>query len=315
MPVSTLELETQSTALAPDYSQLNGVVPCANGFPRLGSQTVSPKEEVVLGWRYVRDPADPTNILAIELTAEDLLHPQEGDEPVHSSWHSQIVTILHMLLREWCALIANGLILCDQGVKWKPGFGHGPDICFFLNAPTPFDGATFYVFETEARPQFVLEVVSHSTTDVEENDTVRKVEHYYEEGVPQYVLIDREEIKGVWVAKLTNYVRGDHGYVIGQRNNHGHIALQGTPYFLGEVPTRQLDLTPTFGLFNENGQALMWSPEVAEELSRETAARIEAENKANREASARQKSDRERDLLANKLRELGIPLPTLTPEE
>lgn len=273
-----------------------------------------PKSDVLLGYRVIRDPQNPQNLLQVELTAEDLLHPQEGDEPVHSSWHAQTTALLLILLKKWCAFISNSLILRNQIVKWRPEFGHAPDIVFFLNANPKFDGATFYLYETNAQPQFTLEVVSHSTPEVAENDTVKKLGHYYQVGVPQYILVDREEVKGVWVAKLTNYVRGQTSYVIGEKNERGHIALQGTPYFLGVVePAENSLLEPLIGLFDETGKALGLAPVLELQLSQAIEARIKAENDAQEEKNARIKAEngasKAKELYEAKLRELGVSIP------
>lgn len=258
-----------------------------------GSPTT--KHHVVLGWRWIKDDQDPREIRRVELTAEDLLHPLPGDEVVNSLWHSQVFAWLHMLLRLWCSRIQGGLLLSDQGVKWRPGFGHSPDIVFFTNAPSNFDGTTLYLYETQARPQFVAEIVSHSTTEVTENDTVKKRDHYYDAGLPQYVLIDREEVNGVYLPKLTNYVRGAKEFILGEKNERGHIALNGTPYFLGEIESKPHQTSPMFGLFDADGHVLGIEPDLEEKLEAETQERIDAQKRAK--------------AYETKLRELGIPLP------
>src|SRR5262249_43974076 len=156
-------------------------------------------------------PSGEVEFDQVPLTLEDVLHPEEGDFIVQSALHKGDWTYLDKVFSTRPLSPPIALVTADLRVDWGvPGLrAHGPDVAVFVGrerAPRLCDG-TLYLGEAGGRCLLVVEVVSPDTRD---NDTVRKVAHYHQAGVPLYAIIDQEKDDGPrW---LTAYRWAPQGY-------------------------------------------------------------------------------------------------------
>jgi colicin import membrane protein len=161
-----------------------------------------------LGWRYVDEPGGESH--KVGLSEWDLLHPLEGDFIVNNHPHSLIVTYLFQRLTEFLANQPGTLVLMDHLVNWGvEGLGnHAPDIVVFDCVTGTYDPqkGTFAVEQTDARPRLAVEVTSPATRN---NDLGIKVDHYFEAGIPYYLIVDFDNSQ----LQLIAYRRARNGYV------------------------------------------------------------------------------------------------------
>ncbi len=146
------------------------------------------------GWRIVtRVRPDGTEVSEqIPLTEWDVLHPEEEDFIVQNNAHGENCHYLKFALRTHFRDRPDVLIFEDHRVDWQhPTIRpHGPDIAVFDGAAAkwPDDVATFKMRDAGARPLLVIEVTSPTTRKW---DVGAKIDHYFQVGVPYYLLADR----------------------------------------------------------------------------------------------------------------------------
>ncbi len=203
-----------------------------------------------LGWRWARPgsvngSADSEG--RVPLTADDLLHPQEGDQIPENTIQERDRGYLAGALRFQLRDHPRVRVLSDCLVNWGvPGLkNHSPDISVFDDVSDPdWQGGTFWVVQQGARPLLVIEIVSPDSADakVRRNDVVIKVDHYYRAGVPLYAIIDQEEEGGP--RRLLGYRRGRRGYLPLPLDEHGRLPLKPVGLLLGLRATRPFATTP-----------------------------------------------------------------------
>lgn len=270
-----------------------------------------------LGWRYVKQqgPGGKVETLQVPLTADDVLHPQEGDFIVHTDAHHRDCAYLFAAFE----LALNGQpgikLFADHRVDWgveglRP---HGPDLAVFEGMEREWDPhrGTFYVAEFGVRPALVIEVTSPSTKT---NDLDIKVVQYHRAGIPFYLIVDlrpEESAEGRPVVGLLGYCTTPQGYVRAPENEQGRVALPLAGLSVGIVDDR-------VAMFYADGTRV---PEVRE-LNRElkkadaqakelqglteeaVAARQQAERDAKKEADLRQQAEDRLALIEAELKRL-----------
>jgi len=192
-----------------------------------------------LGWRWARPgsvngSADSEG--RVPLTADDLLHPQEGDQIPENTIQERDRGYLAGALRFQLRDRPRVRVLSDCLVNWGvPGLkNHSPDISVFDEVRDPnWQGGTFWVVQHGARPLLVIEIVSRdgAHAKVRRNDVVIKVDHYYRAGVPLYAIIDQEKEGGP--RQLLGYRRGRRGYVRLPLDEGGRLLLKPVGLLLG----------------------------------------------------------------------------------
>jgi colicin import membrane protein len=143
------------------------------------------------GWRFVLRPTpdNPHHLEQVPLTLEDVLHPEVGDFIVHNDRHETDRIYLTEVLRARLESSGVAIVLTDVRIAWDiPGLrAHGPDVMVIPGIAERQNWSTFDVAVEGARPALIIEITSLETC---ENDLERKVEHYAQAGVAQYVIID-----------------------------------------------------------------------------------------------------------------------------
>jgi colicin import membrane protein len=160
-----------------------------------------------LGFRYV----DRDGIVEqVGLTEWDLLHPKDGDFFVQTQHHHRIVSYLFVLLTETLNRRPASWVVSKQVVDWGvEEIGcHGVDIAIFddMKLPCDLSEGIFTANRYGAHPTLVVEVTSPATR---KNDLGIKVDHYFEVGIPYYLIVDFDNS----LPQLIAYRRARNGYV------------------------------------------------------------------------------------------------------
>jgi len=153
--------------------------------------TASDGDPFRYGWRFVPRPTsdNPHHLEQVPLTLEDVLHPEVGDFIVHNDRHETDRIYLTEVLRARLEPSGVAIVLTDVRIAWDiPGLrAHGSDVMVIPGIAERQNWSTFDVAVEGARPALIIEITSPETR---ENDLERKVEHYAQAGVAQYVIID-----------------------------------------------------------------------------------------------------------------------------
>jgi Uma2 family endonuclease len=207
--------------------------------PASGPSATPARDPFRLGWRWVRP--ESVNGAAgksrrVPLTADDLLHPREGDQIPENTTQERDRTYLAGALRLRLRDRPRVRVLSDCLVDWgvRGPRNHSPDLSVFDDVRDPeWQGGLFRVAEHGARPLLVIEIVSPDSADqqVRDNDVVTKVDHYYRARVPVYAIIDREVEGGP--RRLLGYRRGRRGYVRLPLDQQGRLPLEPVGLLLG----------------------------------------------------------------------------------
>jgi colicin import membrane protein len=175
-----------------------------------------PDDPYFYGWRVVLhwDDDGSHHWEKVPLTAWDVLHPEEDDFVVQTPAHDYDCHYLRDALEDALRGRPGVEVFTDLRVDWQvPGLGaHGPDVIAFegLKAPWDRDRGTLPVKDAGARPLLVVEVTSPNTRDLDLND---KVTDYHRAGVPVYVVVNRQEVKGRPFVTVFGYRHTPDGYV------------------------------------------------------------------------------------------------------
>lgn len=237
------------------------------------------------GWREVQQigPDGSKRWVLVPLTAEEALHPQEGDHIAENSQQARDRTYLYDVLTGCLADNPHAVVFTDLSINWGvPGLGnHMPDISVFdgVRDPRHRNWRTFRVAAEGAQSVLVIEIVSPDAHDrrVRDNDVVIKVREYYRAGVPLYVIVDQERPDGP--RRVIGYRRGARKYARLRPDAQGRLLLAPVRLWLGLRDER----------------AVCWDADTGEEMSdwrttaqtlRETQAELAAAQARIRELEA-----------------------------
>ena len=233
------------------------------------------------GWRYVRRdwPDGGTTIEQVPLTLEDVLHPQEGDQVTESEPHERRRRYLADVLTAQLAGDPTAVVLSDVLVVWdvaglRP---HGPDIGVILGVRERKPWRSFNVAAEGVRPALIIELTSPETPDLVRS---RKLEHYEQAGVAQYVIVDAVRGEHFVTPRLLGYRLGPGGYQGQALDERGRLWLEAARTWLGVEGGEIV-------CYDEADRALGDYRALATALAGEQAARAEAEQRATAEAEAR----------------------------
>ncbi len=148
------------------------------------------------GWRWVpNDAIDGRHKLrAIPLSLEDILHPEYGDEIMHSEAHERRRMYIYGALLAQTADDPSAVVLSDVRIAWDvPDLkAHGPDVMLIFGVRQRQNWTTFDVAAEGVRPSLIVEIVSPEYAAL---DRSTKLEHYDRAGVPVYVVLDTVETR------------------------------------------------------------------------------------------------------------------------
>jgi len=187
------------------------------------------------GWRFARvtKPDGTEAIEQVPLTLEDVLHPEEGYNILHTKPHGVDLTYLNDVFNARLEHDPTAVVLWDVGVNWNlPGVKPlCPDISVFLGARRQAGFTIFDVAKEGARPAMVVEVTSPSTRTI---DLGAKVDYYYRAKVPLYVIADVLNDGGKdRRIKLIGYERTPRRYKRVKPNDRDWIWLDPLRLWLG----------------------------------------------------------------------------------
>ena len=177
------------------------------------------------GYRLV-DMDDIPDPVMVPLTEDDLLHPQEGDYVTHNTLHHRIITYLYEV---FCALVAHQtdtVVFSDVLIAWDavPSIRpHGPDLMVIEGVRELREWSVFDVAEEGTRPSLIIEVTSPKTR---RNDLYRKPDHYDRVGVPQYVIVDLHQRRGVFYPRLLTYRSVEGAYELDTPDADGRLWIE-----------------------------------------------------------------------------------------
>lgn len=186
------------------------------------------------GWRWVpNDAIDGRHKLRrIPLTLEDVLHPEEGDEVMHSEAHERRRTYIYNVLRAQVAGDPTAVVLTDVRVAWDvPDLkAHGPDIMLIFSVQRHKNWTTFDVAEEGVRPALIVEVVSPEYANL---DRLNKLEEYDRAGVPLYVILDTLQQGAEETLRLLAYGKRGGSYDALPRDERGRVWIEPARIWLG----------------------------------------------------------------------------------
>jgi len=266
--------------------------------------TVSDADPFRYGWRFVLRPTpdNPRHLEQVPLTLEDVLHPEVGDFIVHNDRHETDRIYLTEVLRARLESSGVAIVLTDVRIAWDiPGLrAHGPDVMVIPGIAERQNWSTFEVAAEGARPALIIEITSPETR---ENDLERKVEHYAQAGVAQYVIIDdmggRSRERRL---RLLDYRLADGRYVAHPMDADGRVHLVIAGLWLGIegdhvvcYDAQGVAIGDYVTVVRQAAEAAEWARR-AEERARQEAerARQEAAARAEAEERARQEAERAR---------------------
>jgi putative restriction endonuclease len=186
------------------------------------------------GWRY-HERILPDGRVIVEqdpLTAEDVLHPLEGDQVTHSDLHQRICIYLYNVFRGLLATMPSAVVLHDVRVAWdmpdlKP---HGPDLAVIFGVRQSKNWSTFDVAQEGVRPALIIEVTSPETRSI---DLTTKLEEYDLAGVPLYIIIDLVQRQGQIVPRLLGYRQTPLVYAVVAPDERDWLWLESLKVWLG----------------------------------------------------------------------------------
>jgi colicin import membrane protein len=269
-------------------------------------ETAEGEDPFRFGYRYVSRqlPDGTTEWEEVPLTLEEVLHPELDYVIPQSNRHQHESAYLREVFRARLAGVQGALVLCDCCVDLNlPGVKHiCPDVAVFFNVPNPDqDWTMFLCREEKTRPELIVEVVSPSTRV---NDVETKLPWYHQAGVPLYLVVDRERVKGP--RRLILYRHTPTGYEEVPPDDEGGVTLDflGVRVLLREERVvcfdaqtrRELgDYVEVYHLGQDAEQKARdeaQAREQAEQQARDEAkAREQAEQKAREEARAREQAE------------------------
>ena len=239
------------------------------------------KDPYPYGWREViRNLPDGKEVLEQKpLTLEDILHPQVEDYRMHDEEHERFCNYLYNVLSARLADNPNAVVLHDVRVAWAQTDlkAHGPDISVIFNLRRHINWSTFWEEEEQTKPSLIIEIVSPSTRSI---DVVTKIDHYARVGVPNYIIVDRFERRGIMVRELVGYRLTPDGYEELSPNATGWLWIEPVNIWLS------LD-GEDLACYDEAGNLMQDYVGVSGRAAEETEARIDAENRAAEETQAR----------------------------
>jgi colicin import membrane protein len=245
------------------------------------------------GWRYVerRLPDGRVEVDQVGLTLEDVLHPQEDDVIPERPLHELERGYLAGVFRTRLAGLNHGLVLSDCLVDWGvEGIrNHSPDISVFEDVRNPPDlnRGIFHLADSGGRCVLAIELVSPHTRT---NDVDSKLEEYHRVGVPLYILVDQEREDGP--RQIRAYEHQPESYVEVPLDSRGRLFLGPFGLCLGLREGRVVCYDTVSGRELGDYAQVSRDLDAAEEKARrEAEARQQAEQQARREAEARQQAE------------------------
>jgi len=259
------------------------------------------------GWRFVLRPTpdNPHHLEQVPLTLEDVLHPEVGDFIVHNDRHETDRIYLTEVLRARLESSGVAIVLTDVRIAWDiPGLrAHGSDVMVIPGIAERQNWSTFDVAVEGVRPALIIEITSLETC---ENDLERKVEHYAQAGVAQYVIIDdmggRNRERRL---RLLDHRLADGRYVAHPMGADGRVHLVIAGLWLGVEDDHVVCYDVQGMAIGDYVTVVRQAAEAAERARRaeerarqeaerarqEATARAEAEERARQEATARAEAE------------------------
>jgi Uma2 family endonuclease len=233
--------------------------------------------------RWVELPDGRMELRETPLTPEDYLDPQEGDTWVQGERHNSVRGFLTQMFRLHFRDDPQVLVTEDMKFLLGPGLPRpAPDVAV-VRGVLHGDRGVFDVVAEGVTPCLVIEVVSPKSRRIRRIDVEDKAKGYCRAGVPEYVIVDRpERFKGS-PFHLVGYRLDSQGrYQRMEPDDQARLLSETIGIWIGLSPDR-LEVQ----LWDAATGERMLSPEEA------FAARDAAEERARREAEARQAAEAE----------------------
>jgi Uma2 family endonuclease len=268
-------------------------------LPTVATPTPEPTEDPFrYGWRWVaNDPIDGRHKLRrIPLTLEDVLHPEEGDEIMHSEAHERRRNYLYNVLKHQVVADPTAIVLSDVRIAWDvPELrAHGPDLMVIFGVQTRKNWTTFNVAEEGVRPSLIVEVVSPEYANL---DRSTKLDHYDQAGVPWYVVVDTAEQRGTEYLRLLAYHRPLDTYAPVPTAANGRLWIEPVRIWLG-IEDNELviydehdQVIPDYVAVQQLRAEAEARANDAEARASDAEARANAETQARADAEARAKAE------------------------
>jgi hypothetical protein len=237
-----------------------------------------------LGVRYRRvvGPDGEEHVEELPLRPEDLLYPEEGDQPVYTRGHSRDCTYLEVVFDDRCESRPGMLTLREHVVDFGvPGLKPlGPDV-IVLDGVRDWDNSrgTFRVVGMLAKTLLVVEVTSPDTRD---NDLELKPALYHRCKVPLYVIVDRQAGESGKEVCVLGFRRTRTRYAPLAPDEHGRVWLEPVGLWLGVEGDRAV-------CYDERGERIAPPNERVRVAEVAALAARRAEKKAKREKAQMQK--------------------------
>ncbi|MBY0229099.1 MAG: Uma2 family endonuclease [Gemmataceae bacterium] len=267
------------------------------------------------GWResWRPGPDGLAEMVRTPLTAEEYLHPQEGDKFMIKPRHALIAKYLAGVFESVLNGAPGAVVLMDVRVDYGKGVKPlGPDVSAFTESVKPFDPnvGTFDLEAMGAKPLVAVEITSPGTRDL---DLDEKVLLYHTAEVRNYVIIDHRNDEEVQGACVLGYRWTKEGYIRVANDAQRRYWLE--PMRIWIAPEGDL-----VRCYDEEGAPISTHSEALKEARQDKAKIEEIQGLAEEAILARQESERERkkadaraEVAELRLRELEAELAKLRP--
>jgi Uma2 family endonuclease len=199
-----------------------------------GATAAPAPEPFVHGWRFV-ERVEPDGAVTVEqepLTAEEALHPQEGDQVTESTLHDLWRGYLRDVFRAQVAGDPTIAVFSNVRVEWGTADipPYGPDVAVMTGVRQQREWRTFDIAREAANPALIIEITSPSTATA---DRSTKLDAYERGGVATYVIVDAVGQRGRQHVRLVGFQLADGGYDVAQPDQRGWLWLAPVRVWLG----------------------------------------------------------------------------------
>jgi len=250
--------------------------------------TVPDEEPGLTVLRWTERPGGRLEQVELPLTPEIFLNPQIGDQMAQGRRHGETAADLAALLRHHFREAPDVLVLFDVKHIFDPKLPEpGPDVSVIRGVrDKEKDRESFNARKEGALPSLIIEVVSPRDSRIRRADVEDKVKIYERARILEYVIVDSDRRDRRY--RLLGYRLSPAGrYLPIEQDAEGRILSTATSLWFQAAPDGKSVLV----FEHPGGRQLLSLGETGDQLLVTEAKARMAEERARREAQAREEAD------------------------